>query len=323
MAAIGTNAVTSLARHHILPQITDNIYGSNPVFFRLSKSNKKMIQGGTQIEVPLLYQRLAAGGSYSGFDVLDVSPSDTVKNAVFDWKQYYVPVTIDGLTLVKTDSPESIVNFIQFGFQQAEMEMAALLGAGLWSNGSTDPKAITGLEALVDDGGVAASYGGITRSANTWWKAVDDSSTTTLTLAAINAAINNASRGGKHTTLICSRKEQYNRAYALSATNQQFQIMAGGHDEQLASAGFTNILVNNIPWVIDSNVFDGPNSSNSAIVGLNEDFIHWVVSPRADFALEDFQTPVTQDAMVAKMLFAGNVAGSNCASQWKLSAVTG
>lgn len=322
MAAVGTNSVTSLARHHIMPEVTDNIYGSNVVFFRLSKSNKRMVQGGTQIEVPLLFQRFSAGGAYSGFDVLDVSPSDTVKNAVYDWKQYYVPVTIDGLTLVKTDSPESIVNFIQFAFQQAEMEMAANLGAGLWSDGS-DSRAITGLGALVDDGGVAASYGGITRSANTWWKAVDDSSTSTLTLAALNSAFGSASTGGKHPTLICSRQEQYNRYWALAQAHQEFPVAAGGHDEQLASAGFTNLLFNNTPWVVDDNVFDGPSTSNSAIVGLNEDFLNWVVSPRADFYLEEFQTPVNQDAMVAKLICAGNLAGSNCAAQFKLTNISG
>lgn len=321
MAAIGTNAVTSLARHHIMPEVTDNIYTSSPVFFRMVKSNKKMIQGGTQIEVPLLYSRLAAGGFYSGFDVLDVSASDTVKNAVYDWKQAYVPVTIDGLTLVKTDSPDAIVNFIQFAFQQAEMEMSAILSAGLWSDG-TNANSITGLGALVDDGGNVATYGGITRSANTWWNAVDDSSTATLTWAAINKAILDASKGGKHTTLIASRKEQYQRAYVLAQTAQDFPAQPGGTDDQLASAGFTNLLVNNIPWVVDPNVFDGPNSSNSAIVGLNEDFIHLVTSPRADFTLEPFQTPVTQDAIVSKILWAGNVVGSNCATQWKLSAIT-
>lgn len=321
MAAIGTNAVTSLARHYILPQVTDNIYNGAPVFFRLSKSNKRMVQGGTQIEVPLLFSRLAAGGFYSGFDVLDMSPSDTVKNAVFDWKQAYVPVTIDGLTLVKTDSPDAIVDFIQFAFQQAEMEMTAILAAALWGDGTT-ANSLTGLGAVVDDGGAVASYGGITRSSNTWWNAVDDSSTATLTAAALNAAIMNASKGGKHTTLIASRKEQYNRAWALAAADQEFPAQPGGSDDQLASAGFTNILFNNIPWVVDPNVFDGPNSSNSAIVGLNEDFLHWVVSPRGDFALEPFQTPTDQDAMTSKLLFAGNLAASNCATQWKLSALT-
>src|SRR5262252_8260015 len=102
---LGTNVVNSIARRYIVPEITDNVYNSNVLFFRLNTSNKKVIRGGTQIEAPLMYQRFAAGGPYSGLDLLDISPSDTVRNAAWDWKQLYVPVTVDGLTLIKTDSP--------------------------------------------------------------------------------------------------------------------------------------------------------------------------------------------------------------------------
>ncbi len=321
MAAIGTDTVTSLARHYIMPEITDNIYGSNPVFFRLSKAKKMLVQGGTQIEVPLMYGRFNAGGPYRGFDLLNVSPADTVKNAVFDWKQQHVPVTVDGLTLIKTDSAEAIVNFIKFYFAQADMEMAANLGVGLWSAG-TDAKQITGLDAAVDDGTVAATYGGITRSANTWWKSYNDVATTALTLPVLNTAMTSAGKGGKHPSLIVSRQMQYNRYWALVQTAQHFEVAAGGHDEQLASAGFTNILFNNVPWVVDDNVPDGANASNSKIFMLNEDFIHWVVSPRADFYLQPFQTPVNQDAMVSQMYWAGELVLNNCARQAKLSAIT-
>jgi hypothetical protein len=93
-------------------------------------------------------------------------------------------------------------------------------------------------------------------------------------------------------------------------------------DEQLAQAGFTNQLFNGIPWVVDSHCFDGPNSSNSAIVMLNEDFLYWAVSPRADFYLEPFQSPVNQDAMVAKMLWAGNLINTNVSRHGKLTNIS-
>jgi hypothetical protein len=250
-----------------------------------------------------------------------VSPSDTVKNAVFDWKQQHVPVTVDGLTLIKTDSPDSIVNFLQFSFQQAEMEMAANLGVGLWSNGS-NPKQITGLDAAIDDGTVAASYGGITRSTNTWWKSARDGSTGTLSEGVLNTVMGSAAKGGKHSTLICSRRMQYNRAWALAQADQTFQMGPSGHDDQLASAGFTNILFNNVPWVVDDNVPDGANGTNSKIFLLNEDFIHWVTSPRADFYLQPFQTPVNQDAMVSQLFWAGELVVTNCATQGVLTNIT-
>jgi hypothetical protein len=55
---------------------------------------------------------------------------------------------------------------------------------------------------------------------------------------------------------------------------------------------------------------------------LDEDYIWLAVSPRADFLMEDFQTPITQDAMVAKLFWAGNLVFNNCRTQGKLTALT-
>lgn len=318
---IGANVVTALARHYVMPEIVDNIYGSNPIFYRINQANKKIVRGGTQIEQPLMYKRFASGGPYQGYDVLNVAPSDTIKNGAWDWKQQYVNVTVDGLTMIKVDSPEAIANFLQAYFQQAEEEMAENLGTGIWSSG-TNAKQIDGFGVAIDDGTTALTYAGLLRSANTFLNSQIDSSTATMTLASLQSMFGRTSSGGRHPTLIVSRQEQYNRYWALVAANQDFPVGPSGHDEQLASAGFTNMLFNNVPWVIDSHVFDGPNASNSAVVFLNEDYVNWAVSPRADFYLEDFQTPVDQDAMVAKMLWAGNLVIPNTQRQGKMTALT-
>lgn len=323
---IGSDVVTSIARRYILPEITDNVYNSNLLLFRLNSANKKIVRGGTQIEVPLMHSRLSAGGAYSGFDLLDVTPSDTIKNAAWDWKQYYVPVTVDGLTLIKTDSPEAVADFIRLYFQQAEMEMAELLGTGLWSDGSTDTKQIDGIEGAVDDSTVLGTYAGIARSTNTWWKSQYDGSTTTLTLATMNTMFGNCSNGGRHPTVIVTSQTNYNRFWALNQADVQINVGMGAVDEQLAQAGFTNLLFNGVPLCVDSHVpTDGPSGSGSGqhIYFLNEDFIHFAVSPRADFYLEDFQTPIQQDAMVAKLFWAGNLIINNCQLQGKMSALTG
>lgn len=317
--AIGTNMVTALSRRFILPEITDQIYAQIPLAFRLLKQNKRIVRGGTQIEAPLMYQRFAGGGWYSGYDPISVAPSDTIKNGAWDWKQAQVPVAVDGLTLIKTDSPLAVANFLTTQYEQSRMEMAAILAEGFWSNGTTNTKMPEGLEAAVDDGGVAATYGGITRSTNTWWNSTDDSTSTTLAGSTLNSAFLAASKGGRHPSLIVSRVEQYARYWNLNSINQTYPVQPGGHDEILASAGFTNQLFNNVPWMIDDYCFNGSNASNSAVVMLNEDFIRLCVSPRADFYVQPFQTPVGQDAMVSQLFWAGALLVLNCARQAKLS----
>ncbi len=200
--------------------------------------------------------------------------------------------------------------------------MAENLAVGLFSDGSTDPKDLDGLKGAIDDGTVLATYGGLLRSANTWWRSQVDSSTNTLGYTALNSHFGAVAEGGKHPTLILSRQDQYDRFWALNMAKMNYQNnLPGMYDQQLASAGFTNQLFNGVPWVVDSHVFDGPNASNSAILFLTEDFFNLVVSPRADVYLEEFQTPVDQDAMVSKMLWAGNLVLSNCARQGKMTAI--
>lgn len=279
-----------------------------------------MVQGGLQIELPLMYGRFAAGGPYQGFDQLTIAPSDTVKNAALDWKQHYVPLAIDGLSLIKANSPDAVANLVRLLSDQSQMEMAENLAIGLWSDG-TNVKDLDGFKLAIDDGTVNTTYAGLSRTTNTWWKSKLDSTTATLTLAPIQAMFGNCTEGGRAPTIIGSRQEQYNRFWALNTQWQQFPVQPGGSDELLASAGFTNLLFNNTPWVVDSHIFDGPNATNSSIVMLNEDYIYWFVTPRGDFAMEDWMKPPDQDAYVSMLLFAGNVGVTNDARHGKLTNV--
>lgn len=318
---IGTGIVTSISRRYIMPEVVDFVYRSNVVTFRLLSQNKKLVQGGTQIEIPAMYQGFSNGGPYQGYDLLDVAPNDTVKNLAFDWKQQYVPVSVDRLTLIKANSPEAVANLLGVYFEQAQMEMVDNVGTGVWSDAVTNPKQIDGLNGAVDAGGVTTVYGGLTRASNTWLNSSVDTTTTTMTGPFLQSLFMNATEGGRAPTLIASRAMQYNRLHNLTAPSQTHPVMAGGHDVQLASAGFTNILYNNTPWVVDSHVPDGTNSSNSQIYMLNEDYINLIVSPMADFYLEDFQKPINQDAMSALILWAGDLVVRNTQRQAKATAI--
>lgn len=313
---LGTNQVTSLSRRYIMPTIYDNLYHSILMFFRLNSMKKKKLQGGLHIEVPLLWANFAAGGPYQGFDLLDVSPSDTIKNAAFDWKQYYKPVSVDGLTLIRSDSPEAVVNFLSSYFEIAQMSMADDLGGGVWTDAVTNTKHIDGLKGAIDDGTVAATYGGLLRSTNTFWKSNIDSSTATLTLAAMQSMFGNCTDGGQHPTIIPTTQANYNRYWALSVSGQAFPVQPGGQDEVLAQNGFTNLLFNNVPLVVDSKV------PANHIFFVNENYATLWVNTARDFAMEDFRKPVNQDAMTSLLLWAGNLTLGNCARQGKMTVVT-
>jgi len=311
MPAIGADTLTSIARQYILPQITDNVYTkNNALLYRLIRGNKRVIQGGTQIEMPLLYKRFNTGGTYRGFDLLTTAPQDTVRNAYVEWKQHYVSFAIDGLTLIKTDSPLAIANIINMLGQQMYMEMGENLAAGIWSNG-TDPKDIDGLGVILS---ATNTYGGISRTANPWWQATLDSSSTTLSFALMRGLFGDATYGASHPTIWFGNGDAYNAIYALNLDvstgyGVHYNREPGGHDEVLAQAGFTNLLFENVPVVRDDNCPD------KYLVALNENYLALAVSPRADFYLRDFEQPTNQDAFVSTLLWAGNLMCMNSRAQ--------
>lgn len=319
---VGTNTLTSLSRTLVIPEITDTFYGSNVVFFRANNSWRKTVTGGTQVEVPWMYADFVNGGPFTGYQVFDLSPNDTIKNGALDWSFYYKPVTIDLPTIVKANHPDAIANLVGVQFEQASMSMCDDVGTDLWGDGTGSNTPLVGLKASIDDGGVAASYAGLTRSSNTWLNSTDDSSTATLTIPSLQSNFGSAKEGGRAPTLISSRTDQYNRYLALVQANMRHVVNAGGHDEQLASAGFTNALFNNVPWVDDTKTFDGPNASNSAIVMMNEDYLELLVLSGLDFYMEDFMRPADQAAYTTQIIWGGQVINKNPARNSKMTALT-
>jgi hypothetical protein len=318
---IGTNTITSISRRFLMPTVYDNVYGSNALFFRLNAMNKKIVQGGTQFEIPLMFQRWANGGFYTGYDLLDVTPSDTVKNAAFDWRQADVAVSVSGLDLIRADHPDAVVNLLSFQFENAQMEMAEILGAGLW-NTDTSPghKNIDGVPYAVDNTGTV-TYGGLLRSSNTFWQSTLDTtsgsaSAAALTLLNLQTLFGTLTSGGRHPTLVVSTQAGYNKYWNLNTSSQSFPVQPAGHDEQLAQSGFTNLLFNGVPWLVDSHC-----PANNIFM-LNEDYWYLLINPRADLELKEFREPVNQDAMTAFILWAGNVICGNVARQGKMTAVS-
>lgn len=306
--AIGANTVTSIARRYVLPEIVDAIYGSNALFYRLVKANKKVIQGGTQIEQTVMNSRPGVGGAYSGYEELSTAAFDVLRSAAWDWKQYHVPVAVDGLTMIKTDNPEAIANLIKTQFEIAKMEFCTILGADMYASVGTgaDAKKLDGLTIAVDNAGV---YGDINHS-NVYWqsKVTATQALTSLSIDQLQTRFGDLTIGKEHPTLIVSRQEAYNwywaKVYGTAGANYDLQIPATGSDEILAQAGFTNLLFNNVPWTVDSQV-DG--AGNGKLYMLNENWFSLVVNSRADMGIQPFQTPVNQDAMVSQMLWAGNL----------------
>lgn len=315
---IGTNTLNSITRRYIVPEIADSFYESNALCYRW-KAGGRAVQGGIHLEQPLSMSRFDSGVRFTGFDVIPPVPQDTIKNAAWDWRRIAVPVTIDGTSILKNDSPESIANLVNTQTNLAQMELEDMTGQDLFNDGS-DPLAIEGLRAAVDNGTVAATYGGLSGRTTTndlWQPATGalDTTTTTLTLSVLQTVFQAAKEGGRYPTIHVTTDDNYSRFWNLAQVIQRFPVPVGGTDEQLAQAGFTNLLFNNIPVIVDSHC------PANHWFQLCEDYVLFVTHPDDNFRMTDWLQPTNQDAMTSRIQLTYALVIQNIQRQGKLNAL--
>lgn len=304
--ALTYGELSSITQKLYLPKLVDNIFDSNTLMQRWKKKNYKSESGGTSIMQPLLYATTSAGGWYSGTDTLDTSANDQITAAEFSRAHIYGNITIAHTDELQNTGDAQIIDFVRAKVQAAEMTMSDSMGTGLFNTG-TDTKAIIGLGLAVDSAG---TYGGISRTTSTWWAADEDSSTTVLTMAAMQAAYGDVTVGNDKPTCGVTTQDIHDSYMNLLTPQQRFV------DDETAKGGFTNILFNGMPIMVDSHC------TASNLFMLNEKYIQLLYHPKDNFRFSPFIAPVDQAVTTAKVFWAGQLVCSNCRMQAKLNALT-
>jgi hypothetical protein len=171
-------------------KIADNVTDNNALLKKLSMSGRiKTISGGSKIYEELSFAENSNAGWYSGYDLLPVGMSDVISAAEFELKQAAVPVVISGLELLQNSGKEQMIDLLEARMGVAESTLSNLIATGLYSDGTgSGGKEITGLDLAVPVDPTTGTYGGIDRSAYTFWRSKVSSSA--LTSANVQAAMN-------------------------------------------------------------------------------------------------------------------------------------
>jgi hypothetical protein len=305
--ALTYDQISAVTQKHYVRKMVDNIFDSDPLLQRAKEKGwYTSINGGTSIMQPLAYALTTAAGSYNPTDTLNTTDNDQFSSADYSWKFYYANISISRADELKNSGDAAILQFVKEKVKMAEMSLKDSLQDGLYSAGSSSSD-IGGLRLIVDS---ANTVGGIAQGSYSWWQSQEDSSTTTLTLDALQSQFNTLSIGGKHPSVIMATRANYNRLYALLQPQQRFT------DAKTASAGFQSLLFNGVPFIAGSKVPSGH------IFMLNEEFLHLYYHPQEDMRFEPFSKPVNQNVKLAKIYWAGNLGTSNARMQGKFTAIT-
>lgn len=297
------------------PKLADNVSKSNAILFRMQeKGNVQQLDGGESILENLMYQENGTWKWYNGYETLDISAQDVLSSAQFEWKQGNVNVTISGRELrINEGSSTRMHDLIKSRIMVAEATAKNQVAESMFSDGTTDPKAIGGLRLLVADDPTTGTVGGINRATHAFWRnKIYDFSTESVTassttmVGSMGVMWRRCVRGTDKPDLIVMGETYYGYYEAALTSLKRFQMA----DTKLADAGFTSLKYNDTADVI----FDS-NCGTTRAYFLNTDHLKLKVHRSANFSLESEKVSVNQDAYVYPLLFMGNMTCSNCSLQ--------
>jgi hypothetical protein len=302
-----TEIVTTTLREHP-SEITDNVSDHNALLRRMKKrGNIKKIDGGYEIVRPLDYAENGTYQRFSGFDTLNVSSSDVLSAAKFDWTQAAIHVTASGQQLRMNAGGNRIADLAKARLKNAIRTAANYQSIDLYSSGALTNQ-MGGLAHIVTNDGTG-TVGGIVAGTYTFWKNqfYEAPSSNAVSKSNIKGYMNtlwlSCVRGTDKPDLIVSSHDFYSYYWESLQDLQRFA------SADRAEAGFPELKYNTADVVFDSN----SNFSTTAekMYFLNTDYLEMVVHKDADWSQMDDKMSVNQDAVVIPLLWMGNLVCSN------------
>lgn len=310
-----TEIVTTTLRNRT-GKLADNVSKNNALLFRLRKKGKiKTVSGGRTIVQELEYAENGTYKRYSGYEALNISPSDVFTGAEYNYAQAACAVSISGLEMIQNSGEDAIIDLLEARISNAEKTLTNNVALDCYSDGTADGgRQIGGLQLLVTSNPSTGVVGGIDASTTVgaFWRNIAFSALTNGGAAASAANIQSYMnrvyvqlvRGTDRPDLIVA-DNNYWRLYFES-----LQAIQRLRNNDLADAGFDNIQYMSSDVVLDGG-FGGGTPTNSMYF-LNTDYIYFRPHTDRNFApLGDDRFAVNQDAMVKLIGFAGNVTTSN------------
>lgn len=325
MASPNLSEIVTTTLRNRTGKLADNVTKNIALLSRMQKRGTiKPASGGRTIVQELEYAENATYQRYSGYEVLNIQPSDVFTAAEFDWKQAAVAVTISGLEgSVQNTGPDAIIDLLAARIRNAEKTMRNSLWGDMYSDGSASGgKQIGGLQLLVADDPTSGIVGGINRLNWNFWRnqkyqcsSDGGSAATTANIQKyMNAIYARLVRGTDKPDLILSDTTLYNLYL-----NSLQAIQRITRDES-AMAGFESLKYMGADVVLDGFAAGAAGgAASSAVQGcpanhmyfLNTDYIHWRPHTERNMVPLETVQSINQDATVKLIVFAGNMTLSN------------
>jgi hypothetical protein len=301
-------------------ELADNLTNNNALLKRLkSKGNVRPFSGGNVILEEIMYNdpNTNNANSYSGYEVLNITPDSPISAAQFSITQYADSVTMSGLEMLQNSSKEAIIDLLDGRMQVSEARLLNRIGSDIYGDGTGNGgKNITGLAAAVPDAPTSGTYGGINRANWTFWQSKKYSGTSDG-----GAAVSATNIQKYMTSLAIQLVRGNDKADLIVADNnyyslyvQSLQAIQRITSEESAAGGFASLKFygggTSADVVLDGGV--GNACTANHMFFLNTNYIFLRPHKERNFVpIGGERQAINQDAIVKLYGWAGNLTTSN------------
>jgi hypothetical protein len=315
-------------------ELADNVTNNNALLKKLKmRGNVKPFSGGNVILQEIMYNDSTTNNtnSYSGYELLNITPNSPISAAQFSITQYASAVTISGLEMLQNSSKQQIIDLLEGRMQVAEAQLQNRLNTDMYLDGTGNGgKNITGLAAAVPDTPSTGVYGGIDRSTTigTFWRSITYSGVTNG-----GAATSAANIQQYMTALAIQLVRGTDRADTIVADNNYFQLyvnslqaiqrITSDDGSGMGGAGFSTLKFygggQSADVVLDGGI--GAAATANHMWFLNTNYIFFRPHGDRNFVpIGGERQAVNQDAVVKLIGWAGNLTTSGAQFQGVLKA---
>jgi len=302
-------------------ELADNLTQNNAILQRLnSKGNVRPFSGGNVILEEIFYDDTATNNanSYSGYEVLNITPDSPISAAQFKIAQYAASVTMSGLEMLQNSSKEAIIDLIDGRMQVSEARLLNRISGDLYGDGTGNGgKNVDGLAAAIAVSPTTGTYGGINRANFTFWRnQITTGATSATMLAKMTEAAIKQIRGTDKADLYIAGNNMYQ--FFVNALQAIQRITT----EESGAAGFASLKFygggTSADVVLGGGI--GAQENASYMYLLNTNYIFFRPHKERNFVpIGGERQAINQDAIVKLYGFAGNMTTSNAQLQGLLT----
>ena len=308
--------------------LADNLTNNNALLKRLKeRGNVRPFSGGNVILEEIMYNDTSTNNanSYSGYELINISPDSPISAAQYSITQYADAVTMSGLEMLQNSGKEAIIDLLDGRMNVSEARLLNRIAGDIYLDGTGNGgKNITGLAAAVADTNTN-TYGGIDRSTWTFWKNVSYSGVTNG-----GAAVSAANIQQYMTALAIQLVRGNDKADLIVADNNYYSLYVNSLQaiQRIASAdegaaGFASLKFygggTSADVVLDGGI--GANATANHMWFLNTKYIFLRPHKDRNFVpIGGERQAINQDAIVKLIGWAGNLTCSGAQFQGVLKA---